>query len=361
MSSRGIICFTNPDQIRYIYDLGIYGNVSSGDRPRKDIPQSVMAARKIRFGKLKDLLNLAPGNLVFFFEKNESKLHGVWQICDEPFFVTSPALGKGDSYPYRFYMQRFLNFPDTVPVMELRKYLDKDIIWSMRTFEREVGASFFSINPISTEETDALLDLFYTYNHRIDASSNIDLFEHPPLKRSINFCDLVLTNRYSSPSPLIVKANNFGQYLEGVPYEDAIHCCLIFNLVRGSKHMRTTFGNYKEVLREVPVSSAGQHRIDIVLIYENPKTQKPSVFSLIEIKRGLVNVNMLKQLLDYIKLFSKRHNLDTNSLEGIYIGSDFDSEAKDYAEKRGMVETERPLRLIKYELEENELVLYQAY
>ena len=245
--------------------------------------------------------------------------------------------------------------------MELRKYLDKDIVWSIRTFEREVGASFASINPITSKETDALLELFHIYNHRIDASSNLVSIEHSALEETVNFCDLVLTDTYSSENPLIITANNFGQHLEGIPYENAIHCSLIYNLVRANNHMRMIFGNYKEVLREVPVSSAGQHRVDIALIYENPESLKPSVYSLIEVKRGSVTVDMLKQLLDYIKLFSGRHNLDPNSIEGIYIGSDFDSETSDYAEKRGLVETERPLRLIKYDLDENALVLNQVY
>lgn len=53
---KGVICFTNPDQIALIRQIGLYGNVAVGDIPKSKHPLSLRAARRNRFGKLKDLL-----------------------------------------------------------------------------------------------------------------------------------------------------------------------------------------------------------------------------------------------------------------------------------------------------------------
>jgi hypothetical protein len=60
--AKGVICFTNPEQLSFILQKGIYGNRS--DAPPQSASQ-VAAARGTRFGKLKDLLCVAPGDYVF--------------------------------------------------------------------------------------------------------------------------------------------------------------------------------------------------------------------------------------------------------------------------------------------------------
>jgi hypothetical protein len=356
--SKGVICFTNPQQLPYIKRLGVYGNVSAGDIPKNpQSKQSIVRAKITRFGKLKDLLCIAPGDYVFLFEKEESKLHGVWRISSEPFFCSRRIFDPSDDYPYRFYMQQFLNFPNPVPITELRKLLDKNILWSIRTFEREIAAGFASINPISFHEVQALLDLFWKYNHRINPASNLISYSHPPLQSSINFHDMVMTNITSSNTPLRIKANDLGKHVRKSLNEEALHCFFIYNLVRGSKQMKEIFGEYRQVLREVPVSIAGQKRADILLIYHNESTRLPSVYSIMEIKRGEVNVGMLSQLLEYIRLFSERHSLDLNSVEGIYVGESFQSDAIKYVRERAKIEVERRLRLITYRIIGNKIKL----
>jgi hypothetical protein len=356
--SKGVICFTNPQQLPYVKQLGIYGNVSVGDIPKNPHnKQSVVRARITRFGKLKDLLCIAPGDYVFLFEKKESKLHGVWRVSDEPFYCSCRIFDPSDDYPYRFYMQPFLNFPNPVPITELRKLLDKNILWSIRTFEREIAAGFASINPISFSEVQALLDLFWKYNHKINPASNLISYNHPPLQNSINFHDMVMTDTTSSNISLRIEANDLGQHVRKPLDEEALHCFFIYNLVRGSRQMRELFGEYRQVLREVPVSVAGQKRADILLIYHNELTGVPSVYSIMEVKRGEVNVRMLSQLLEYIRLFSERHSLDLNSVEGIYVGESFQSNAIKYVKERAKIEVERRLRLIIYEIVGNKIKL----
>lgn len=359
--SKGVICFTNPQQLPYIRKLGIYGNVSVGDIPKKrNALQSVARARITRFGKLKDLLCIAPGDYVFLFEKEESRLHGVWRVSSEPFFCSLRIFDPSNDYPYRFYMQPYLNFPDPVPITELRKLLDKNILWSIRTFERELAAGFPSINPISYEESQALLDLFWKYNHRINPTLNLIRYTHSPLQNSINFHDLVIKNVTSSRKPLRIKGDDLGRHFHKLLYEEVLHCFFIYNLVRGSKQMKDLFGEYKQVLREIPVSVAGQKRPDILLIYHNELTGKPSVYSIMEIKKGEVNVDMLSQLLEYMRLFSERHRLDLNSVEGVYIGESFHPNAIKYVKERAKIEVERRLRLITYEIVRNKIKLTEV-
>jgi hypothetical protein len=356
--SKGVICFTNPQQLPYVKQLGIYGNVSVGDIPKNSrSKQSVVRARITRFGKLKDLLCIAPGDYVFLFEKEESKLHGVWRVSGEPFYCSFRIFDPSNDYPYRFYMQPFMNFPNPVPITELRKLLDKNILWSIRTFEREIAAGFASINPISFNEVQVLLDLFWKYNHRINPALNLIPYSHPPLQSSINFHDMVMTNMTSSNTPLRIEADDMGQHVRKPLNEEALHCFFIYNLVRGSKQMRELFGEYRQVLREVPVSVAGQKRPDILLIYHNELTGTPSVYSIMEVKRGKVDVHMLSQLLEYIRLFSERHSLDLNSVEGIYVGESFHPNAIKYVKERAKIEVERRLRLITYEIVGNKIEL----
>lgn len=355
---KGVICFTNPQQLAYIKKLGIYGNVSVGDVPGKpNVKQSINRARITRFGKLKDLLCIAPGDYVFLFEKEESKLHGVWKVSSEPFFCSSRIFDPSNDYPYRFCMQHYLNFPNPIPIMELRKLLDKNILWSIRTFERELAAGFASVNPISSNEAKILLDLFWKYNHRVNPTLNLVRYTHPRLQTSINFHDMVMTNMTSSSEPLRIEADDLGQHFNGPIFEEALHCYFIYNLIRGSTQMRELFGPYKQVLREVPVSIAGQKRPDILLIYHNESTGNPSVYSIMEVKRKEVDVDMLGQLLEYMRLFSERHTLDLNSIEGIYVGKSFHNDAIKYAEERAKIEVEKRLRLIRYEIVRNKIKL----
>lgn len=359
---RGVICFTNPEQIKHIRRNGTYGNVRVGDipskpSPSKPSPQAISAARRIRFGKLKDLLCVKPGDLVFLFETVTSKLHGVWKVADDPFYSTTNIFDPKDVYPYRLLLERYLEFPNPVPSMELHKLLDKGMLWTIRTFERESQAAFASVNPISIAESEVILDLFWRYNHQLTPPTSVLSYNHQTLSKKINYYDLVINNVHQSKDNLKIEANNLGQYQTGSILEEVLHCFVIYNLVRGSSQMRSHFGNYSEVLREVPVSTAGQKRPDILLIYENPMTAKPSVYSIMEVKTGKVTGAMLRQLLEYVKLFSERHNIDSNAVEGIFLGKEFSPEAKDYVEKRATIEVERPIRLIEYDLIGNTLAL----
>ena len=67
---KGVICFTNPEQLPFILQNGMYGNRS--DNPPQATSQ-ISAARGTRFGKLKDLLCVAPGDLLFLFERDGLK------------------------------------------------------------------------------------------------------------------------------------------------------------------------------------------------------------------------------------------------------------------------------------------------
>ena len=346
---RGVICFTNPAQLPYIRQHGIYGNVDSGD-----------TMKRIRYGKLKDLLNVTQGDLVFLFEKEVSKLHGVWKVWGDPFFSTVSVFDPSNIYPYRFFIQQYLNFATPIPVVELRKLLDKNVIWSMRTFEREARAPLASVNPISCGEAEALLELFWRYNHRIDPTLNVTPYSHPSLSNQINFYDLVTNNIHSSNTNLEIRADDFGQLSQTQIVEEALHCYLIYNMVRRTNEMQNHFGQYCQVMREVPVSVAGQQRPDILLIYENPLTREPTVYSLIEAKVVDVEVGMLRQLIEYVKLFAERHSIDSSCIEGTYIGPHFSDEAKDYVIKRASVEAERPLRLIEYQIAGNTVTLHDV-
>ncbi len=361
---RGVICFTNQHQFPHILAKGMYGNVSAGDQPSNPSDaRSVSASRRNRFGKLKDLFCVAPGDLVFFFEKKaeasleEGKLHGVWKVTDEPFYCTAMDFDASDSYPYRFYIEPYYDFPTTIPPMELRKLLNKNLLWSIRTFERESNAAFASINPISSKETDALLDLFWRYNHRIILPQSLKSYNHSPFQNSMNFHDLVMNGVLSSPTPVQLKADSLGVTAQGDVYEYAIHAYLLRNLIDRSQDMLKHFGAYNDVLREVPISVAGQNRPDVLLIYNNPMTGEPSVHSIIEVKRVEVNRDMLKQLLEYLRLYSERHAIDFNAVEGIYIGPKFKDDAIKYIVERAKVEVERPVRLLTYSIVGNQIKL----
>jgi hypothetical protein len=70
-----------------------------------------------------------------------------------------------------------------------------------------------------------------------------------------------------------------------------------------------------------------------------------------------VTIDRLRQLLEYIKLFSERHHIDSNSVEGIYIGRSFEEDAEGYIKNRAKIESERPVRLINYKIDGNSILL----
>ncbi|GEM_PF-6840034 len=349
-SIPGLICFTNPEQLPYIRQNGLYGNVSSGDKP--STPRAAFAARRTRFGKIKDMVAATPGAKVFLFERNASILHGIWSFQDGPLFSTTHAFDPADTYPYRLRLQRDMELPEGIPLLELHKLLDSGQLWSIRSFERDTQGPFSSVTPITSEETDILLKLLYRYNHRYDYNVQQPQYVHQPVNIPVNFCELIMSQTYESDDDKMITADSFGLFTMSQVPEEALHCYLGYVFTRSPEVMRPYFGRYSEVLREVPISTTGQQRVDLALIYKSPSGREPLVYSLIEVKKVEVTLTMLRQLLGYLKLFSEQRKLDMNALEGVFVAPAFEDSAVAYARDRARIETERPIRLLRIGLQD---------
>ncbi len=118
-------------------------------------------------------------------------------------------------------------------------------------------------------------------------------------------------------------------------------------------------GQYSESLTEVPLSAAEPRRIDVLCTYQEAQENKPYFYLLTELKaKDTITADGLSQLLGYMRIFTQKKAVEFGDIGGAIIAPEFNQDAISYAQQRSQIEVEKPLRLIKYQLDSSGIISF---
>jgi hypothetical protein len=137
------VCISNPVAFKKSLEKGVYGNVGG----EEDSDQTF-------WGKARDLYAVKPNDFVIFYVKGEQKLHGIYKVESMPFIFGDDVFDKVEKYPYRFLFSEYEHFPNGVPVFEFYSLIEKGVVSSISSFERDITASYRGIRQLNLIEYD---------------------------------------------------------------------------------------------------------------------------------------------------------------------------------------------------------------
>lgn len=340
------ICVTNPSAFKVSIEKGIYGNVGSS----KDSEQTF-------WGKTRDLYAVKPNDLIIFYIKGVQKLSGIYRAKSMPYIYGDNTFGKEDKYPYRFYFDQYKNFPNGVPVFEFYGLVEKGIVSSISSFEKDITAKYRGIRQLYSIEYDQIFNLFRKYNPNSDPDK-IEGFsipaKHKKVEADVFHGDFIKDGKLDLvriSEPLEIIFNSIPQKSNYARYETILQLYINYHLIHNKQNLREEFEleRLSEVVIEAPIFHSMQFRTDLLVLYTDNNVNY--FHSFIELKRDVkIKIKDLSQLIYYLKSYASSKSLSINSYEGIFISTSFEQEAIDYLEHRSKVEQENIVKLISYEV-----------
>jgi hypothetical protein len=203
---------------------------------------------------------------------------------------------------------------------------DKGKIWTF-----DLGAIVKkNHNPITTEESKELIRLLLRNNPVFRPVSPVA----KPYK--------VKTN------PLPIKLNTDKRGI--LDYEGYLNAWFIRSLANG-RH-KDIIGEYYDILNFVPTSF---NKVMDVFLTHVTKVDGVDIlhkFTCVELKTGICTEENLNQVVKYENwLTRKLANGDSEMVQSILIGFDFDDKVREYVQKRKLIE-EKAVRLLKYRVDQ---------
>lgn len=344
------VCFSNPNAWHISYEHGVYGNVQTGN-----------SNLKVFWGKIIDLVALNPGDKVFFYVKDEMRLHGLFEVLSEPYFCEDDLFeNENEKYPFRFNFNQIKYFPNPIPVSELAKLIENGYLYSITTFERDQNATFRGIRQLTNDEGKILEETFLKYNPKVNLA-DVQEYNHPEIDVRLE-AEIIISavndgEVYLYPVGILfssIPVERVRRNFYVARYENSLQGYIYYSLRRSLNNVIEDIdvGNFSECLMEVPMLKAQQFRSDILCLYREG-IHKPHFYSIIETKKArTISIQDLSQLIGYMKTFSSSKGIPFNCIEGVYISTAFEDEAVIYLRNRKNVEKENPVRLIQYFVEE---------
>lgn len=336
------ICFASTEFVRTALAIGVYGNV--GNRRQQDL-----------WSILRDIIAIKPGDTIFFYETGEKRFHGIYEATSEPFFCEDGLFQDArDSFPFRFSFRRQIDFPTPVPDFEFIHMVDRKVVWSLGALQKDPTGPFRSIVNISAQERDALVQLFRKYNTDVVPSQTTAAIVRRAVAPRAEAIDIISANNrptVETAIDLTVLPTVGSGDSRVCQYEYALQAYIAHILSRRTPQAMSLMGDYHEFLTEVPLSAAEPRRIDVLCTYQVSGAKAPYFYILVELKaRATIGARDLSQILGYIRIFTQKKGVEFGDVGGAFVAPAFSADAIAYAEQRLQIEVEKPVRLIRYNL-----------
>jgi hypothetical protein len=308
---------------------GVYGGIhSSGSVKSEQMNSEVIAS----FSAVK------VGDFVFFYVKNKG-IYGLWKITYGSFYDTTPIWrGTNQIYPYRVCFEPVVRkFSKPIAMNDILDLRDKGKLWTF-----DLGAIIKkSHHTITTDEGKELIRLLLRNN---------PIFAKPD----------VIPQPYSpsnpTPLPVSLETDRRGR----LRYEGYLNAWLMRTFAQGKS--KEVFGDYRDFLNFVPTSFNKIMDVFLTHVTTIDSVDILHKFSCIELKTGKVIEKDLNQIIRYENwLIRKLANGDSEMIQSILVGFDFNEKVVDYCRKRKAID-EKTVRLIKYKVsvEKNDLMLEEV-
>lgn len=305
---------------------GVYGGIhSTGSVKSTQMNSEVIAG----------FAGIKAGDFVFLYVKNRG-IYGLWRITREPFYDTTPIWKDATQiYPYRVSFEPIVRkFFKPVVMSDILDLRDKGKIWTF-----DLGAiTKKSHHPITTSEGKELIRLLLRNN---------PVFIEPGVIPDPYIPSVV------DPLPLSFESDSNGR----LRYEGYLNAWFMQSFARGK--WKKLIGDYGDFLNFVPTSFNKVMDLFLTHITTIDSVDILHKFTCMELKTGTVLEDDLNQIIRYENwLIRKLADGDSEMIQSILIGFDFDEKVGDYCKKRKAID-EKTVRLIKYRisLEMNDLTL----
>lgn len=316
------IFLVGQDNFKVCIEKGVYGAVEPPfDQDKAEVISSIFGVRI--------------GDFVFFYVKNIG-IYGLWRIISEPFYDESDIWGKSDQkYPYRFLFEPTVRkFPKAVALSDILDLKDKGKIWTFDLGSLTKKNHFI----ITTEEGKEIIRLLLRNNPIFYAAGKI-VKPYKPKKLM--------------PIPFILQADRRGR----IKYEGLLNAWFMKSFAEGK--LKDLIGDYKDFLNFVPTTF--NKVMDIFLTHVTPidSVEILHKFTCIELKTDIIAEDNLRQIIKYENWLIRRlADGDSEMVQSILVGYDFDNSVLQYREKRKFIE-EKTVRLMKYTVDKikNDIIL----
>ena len=266
---------------------------------------------------------IKPGDFIFFYVKNFG-VYGLWKATSRPFFNKTPIwLGEERIYPYRVCFEPSIrHFSKPIALSDILDLRDRGKIWTF-----DLGAMVRkNHNPITTAEGKELIRLL--------------------LRNNPVFCPVTpIAKPYptkTSPLPINLITDKKGV----LDYEGYLNAWFIRSLVNG-RH-KEIIGEYRDILNFVPTSFNKVMDVFLTHVTQVDGVDVLHKFTCVELKTGICDEENLNQIVKYENwLTRKLADGDSEMVQSILIGFDFDDKVREYVQKRKFIE-EKTVRLLQY-------------
>jgi len=291
-------------------EYGVYGGIShSLERINSEIIAGFEAIR--------------PGDLIFFYVRNIG-IYGLWKAISMPFLDEHDIWGREDQlYPYRICFEPAIReFRKPIALSDILDLRDKGRIWTfdLGTFTKK------SHQPITTEEGKELIRLLLRNN---------PIF-YPPTQ---------ISKPYSTREvalPLKLETDRKGQ----IKIEGYLNAWFMRSFAQGK--LKSLIGEYYDFLNYIPTSFNTVMDIFLTHVTTVDSVNILYKFTCIELKTGTCTEVNLNQIIKYENwLVRKLAGGDSEMVQSILVGFDFQDKVLEYVRKRRLIE-EKSVRLLKY-------------
>lgn len=317
------------DNFKVCIERGVYGGIhSTGSQKSKQMNSEVIAG----------FAGIKPGDFVFFYVKNIG-FYGLWRVTTPPYYDNERIWNDpAQIFPYRICIEPVVrDFSRPAVLSDILDLRDKGRIWTfdLATFTKK------SHHPITTDEGKELIRL---------------LLRNNPIYKSVK----PIRNPYQPKKyialPIDLEMDKKGRLI----YEGYLSAWFMKAFANG--RLKEIIGDYSDFINFVPTSFNKIMDLFLTHITNVDGVDILHKFSCIELKTGQVTEEDLNQIIMYENwLIRKLAQGDSEMVQSILVGFDFDEKVIAYRDKRKSVE-EKIVRLIRYKVKEDksDLVLSEV-
>jgi hypothetical protein len=270
------------------------------------------------------VLSIQPGDLVFFYVKNQG-VYGLWRVHSEPFFDQTKVWPDNQQlFPYRFTFEPAIaHFPKPVSLSDVLDLRDKGRIWT------------FDLNPvqqknqykITIEEARELLRL---------------LLRNNPIRQSPH----AIPDPYVPPTRATIKVELDSSQSSKLRYEGWLNAWFMSSLAKGE--LKDLLGDYREFLNLVPTTFNKVMDIFLTHVTTIDSIDVLHKYTCIELKADRAAEQDLAQILRYEDWLARKLAAgDSEMIQSILVASRFSDPVLEYVKQRLRIE-EKTVRLITY-------------
>ncbi len=297
-------------------EKGIYGGTAS-TRPATDA--DIVASFSA----------ITPGDFAFFYVKKKG-IYGLWKVSSAPFYDEQSIYDDAERvFPYRFTFEPAIRqFATPIALNDILDLRDRGKIW---TFDLGLVTKKNHYT-ITTQEGEELIRLLLR-NNPLHTSPGRIADPYPVIE--------------SRSLPLSLDCNERGR----LRYEGSLTAWFTRCFVQGK--LRELVGDYRDVLNYVPTSFNTVMDLFLTHVTTLDSVDILHKFTCMELKTGKVTEKDFHQIVRYENwLIRKLADGDSEMIQSMLVGFDFDAEVRNYARKRQLIE-EKAVRLIQYRVNDD--------